>query len=83
MTKFGESGKTELSSFLFQNIRFWQCQGKTKEGAKLEDLKIQCILRHGKGLKSINTSRWKKSKPKVEAAKTGLSDFGYRSIRFS
>jgi hypothetical protein len=23
MTKFGESGKTGLSDFLFQNIRFW------------------------------------------------------------
>jgi hypothetical protein len=48
MTKFGESGKIRLSGFLFWNIRFWQFHGKTKEGAKLEDLKIQDILRHGK-----------------------------------
>jgi hypothetical protein len=48
MTKFGESGKIELSDFLFQNIRFWQFQGKIKKGAKLQDLKIQGVLSHGK-----------------------------------
>jgi hypothetical protein len=31
MTKFGKSEKTVLSSLLFQNIRFWQFQVKTKE----------------------------------------------------
>jgi hypothetical protein len=81
MNKFGESGKTRLSSFLFQNIWFWQFQDKTKEGAKLEDLKIQDVLGHGKGLRSIKEPRWKKSKPKDEAAKTRLSSLGYWSVR--
>jgi hypothetical protein len=57
MTKFGKSGKIGLSGLLFRNIRFWQLQVKTKEGAKLEDLKIQSVLRHGKELRSINESR--------------------------
>jgi hypothetical protein len=61
MTKFDKSKKTGLSGFLFRNIRFCQFQGKTKEGAKLEDLKIQGVLRYEKRLRSI--------KPKVEAAK--------------
>jgi hypothetical protein len=39
-------------------------------------LKIQGVLRHGKGLKGIKEPKWRKSKPKVEAAKTGLFDFG-------
>jgi hypothetical protein len=77
MTKFGKSGKTGLFGLLFRTIRFWQFQGKTKERVKLKDLKIQCVLRHGKGLKGIKEPRWKKSKPKAEAAKTGLSGFGY------
>jgi hypothetical protein len=83
MTKFSTSEKTVLSGFLFQNIRFWQFQGKTKGGAKLEDLKIQDILRHEKGLKSIKEPRWKKSMPKAEAAKTRLSGFSYPNIQFS
>jgi hypothetical protein len=83
MTKFGKSGKTGLSDLLFRNIQFWQFQYKTKKGARLKDLKIQGVLKHGNGLKSINKPRWKKSKPKAEAAKTGRSDFGNRSIRFS
>jgi hypothetical protein len=57
MTKFGKSGKIGLSGLLFRNIRFWQLQVKTKEGAKLKDLKIQGVLRHGKELRSINESR--------------------------
>jgi hypothetical protein len=79
MTKFGESGKTRLSGFLFQNIRFWQFRDKIKERAKLEDLKIQSVLGYGKGLRSINEPIWKKSKPKVKTTKTGLSSLGYRS----
>jgi hypothetical protein len=53
------------------------------EGAKLKDLKIQDVLRHRKILKGIKEQRWEKSKPKADVAKTGLSSFGYRSIRFS
>jgi hypothetical protein len=34
-----------------------------------EDLKIQDVLRHEKGLKGIKEPRWKKSKPEVEVAK--------------
>jgi hypothetical protein len=40
MTKFGKFGKTGISDLPFRNIQFWQFQNKTKEGAKLEDLKI-------------------------------------------
>jgi hypothetical protein len=83
MTKFSNSGKIGLSGFLFWTIQFWQFQGKIKEGAKLKNLKIQDVLRYGKGLKGIKEPRWKKSKSKVKAAKTRLSNFGYRSIRFS
>jgi hypothetical protein len=48
MTKFGKSEKIRLFELPFQNIRFYQFQGKTKVGAKLKDLKIQCVLRHEK-----------------------------------
>jgi hypothetical protein len=76
MTKFDKSEKIRLFGFLFRTIRFWQFQGKIKNGAKLEDLKIQGVLRHGKELKGIKEPRWKKSKPKAKAAKTRLSSFG-------
>jgi hypothetical protein len=33
-------------------------------------------------LKGIKEPRWKKSKPKAEVAKTGLSNFEYRSVQF-
>jgi hypothetical protein len=75
MTKFGKFGKTGLSGFLFRIIRFWKFQGKTKEGVKLKDLKIQGVLMHEKLLKGIKEPRWKKSKPKAEIAKIGLSVF--------
>jgi hypothetical protein len=50
------------------------------EGAKLKDLKNQCVLRDEKGIKRVKEPNWKKSKPKAEAIKIRLSDFGYRSI---
>jgi hypothetical protein len=50
--------------------------------AKLKDLKVQGVLRHGKILKGIKELRWKKSKSKAEATKAGLSGFGYRSFQF-
>jgi hypothetical protein len=50
--------------------------------AILEDLKIQDVLRHEKGLKSIKEPIWKESKPEAEVAKIRLSSFEYRSIRF-
>jgi hypothetical protein len=82
MTKFGKSGKIGLSGFLFRTIQFWQFQVKTMEGAKLKDLKNQGVLRDEKGIKGVKEPNWKKSKPKAEAKKIRLSDFGYRSIRF-
>jgi hypothetical protein len=53
MTKFGKSGKTGPSGFLFWTIWFWQFQSKAKEGAKFKDLKIQDVLKQEKGLKGI------------------------------
>jgi hypothetical protein len=52
MTKFGKSEKTGSFGFPFGTIRFQQFQNKTKEGAELEDLKVQCV-KHEKGLKGI------------------------------
>jgi hypothetical protein len=49
----------------------------------VEDLKIQDILNHGKRLKSIKGPRYKKIKQEAEVTKTGLSIFGYHSIRIS
>jgi hypothetical protein len=83
MVKFGKAEKTGCSGFLFQIVRFWQFQVKTKEGAKFEDLKIQCVLRHGKGLRSIKEPRWKKSKSKAEATKTRWSSFIFWRVQFS
>jgi hypothetical protein len=40
MTKFGKAEKTGCSNFLFRIVWFWQFQLKTKEGAKLKDMKI-------------------------------------------
>jgi hypothetical protein len=69
MTKFDKSGKIGLPDLLFRIIRFWQFYGKTNEGAKLKYLKIQGVLRHGKGLKGIKEPRWKKSKQKSRSRK--------------
>jgi hypothetical protein len=50
-----------------------------------------CILKHlvfavseqeQKRIRSIKKLRKKKSKPKVDVAKTGLFDLGYQSIHF-
>jgi hypothetical protein len=62
MTKFDKYEKTRPSDFLFQTIWFWQFQDETDEAAKLDDLKIQCVLMHKKGLKGIKGPRWKKIK---------------------
>jgi hypothetical protein len=45
MTKFGKSEKTGLSDLPFWNIRFWQFQSKAKQRVKLEDLKIEGVLK--------------------------------------
>jgi hypothetical protein len=57
MIKFGRTRKTKLSGLPNQSIRFWQFQSQTKEGAKLEDLKIQRVLKLEKGLKYIKGPR--------------------------
>jgi hypothetical protein len=57
MTKFGKAEKIRLSGLPNQSIRFWQFQSQTKEGAKLEGLKIQCVLKLEKGLKGIKGPR--------------------------
>jgi hypothetical protein len=41
--KFGKAEKTGCSDFLFQIVWFRQFQVKTKEGAKLEDLRFQDV----------------------------------------
>jgi hypothetical protein len=46
MIKFGKAKKTGLSSFLNQNIRFWQFWNMIKKESKYEDLKIQECLNH-------------------------------------
>jgi hypothetical protein len=83
MTKFGKSEKIGLSGLPFRNIRFWQFQNKIKEGARLEDLKIQDVLRQENGLKEIKGPRYKKIKQEAEVAKTKPSDLPNRTIRFS
>jgi hypothetical protein len=45
ITKFGKAGKTGLSGLGNRNIRFWQFQNKAMERVKLEDLKIQGVLK--------------------------------------
>jgi hypothetical protein len=57
MIKFDRTRKIKLSGLPNQSIRFWQFQSQTKEGAKLEDLKIQRVLKLEKGLKYIKGPR--------------------------
>jgi hypothetical protein len=49
MTKFGKAGKIGCSGFLFRTVRLWQFRNIKKTGAKLEELKIQGILKQGEG----------------------------------
>jgi hypothetical protein len=57
MTKFDKAEKTGLTDLPNRSIRFRQFQSKTDEGAKLEDLKIQSVLKQEKGLKGIKGPR--------------------------
>jgi hypothetical protein len=75
--------KLDHSIFYFGLSGFSGFQNRNRKRAKIEDSKIQGILRHGKLLKDIKEPRLRKSKPKAKATKIGLSDFEYRSIRFS
>jgi hypothetical protein len=54
-----------------------------KAGAKLEDLKIQGILKQEGELKGIKGPRWTKIKQEVEVTKIGPSGLVNRIIRFS
>jgi hypothetical protein len=45
MIKFGKAGKIECSGFLFGIVRFQQFQNMNMTEAKLEDLKIQGVLK--------------------------------------
>jgi hypothetical protein len=57
MTKFGKAKKIGLSHLPKQSIHFWQFQNQTKKRTKLEDLKIQGILKQEKALKGIKGPR--------------------------
>jgi hypothetical protein len=57
MTKFGKARKTGCSGFLFRIVQFQQFQNMNMTEAKLEDLKIQGVLKQGKGLKCIRGLR--------------------------
>jgi hypothetical protein len=57
MTKFGKVEKIRRSGLLNRSIRFCQFQNKTEEGVKIEDLKIQDVLKQENGLKDIKRPR--------------------------
>jgi hypothetical protein len=51
-------------------------------GAKIRDLKIQCVLKQEEGLKGIKGLRWNKIKQEAEVKKIGLSDLLNQTIHF-
>jgi hypothetical protein len=55
--KFDKSRKTGTSDFPLWTVQFQQFQNKAKERAKLEDLKVQGVLRQEKGIKGIKAPR--------------------------
>jgi hypothetical protein len=57
ITKFGKAGKIRCFGFLFRIVQFWQFLNMNRTGAKLEDLKIQGVLKQEKGLKGIKGPR--------------------------
>jgi hypothetical protein len=83
MTKFGKAEKTGCFSFLLQIVRFWQFQTQTKQGARIEDLKIQGEFKHGKGRQALKDQDKRNSRQKDEVAKTGWSDFEFWRVWFS
>jgi hypothetical protein len=83
MTKFGKSKKMDHPVSYSGLSGFDSFRIGIGHELKHEDLKIQCVLRHGRGSRSIKEPRWMKSKPEAEVTKTRLPDFGNRSIRFS
>jgi hypothetical protein len=75
LTKFGKAGKTGCFDFLFRTVRFQQFQNIKKAGAKLRDLKIQCVLKQEDGLKGIKGLRWTKIKQEVKSRKNRIAQF--------
>jgi hypothetical protein len=57
MINFGKAEKIKLSCLPNRSIRFWQFQSKIEERAKLEDLKVQGVLKQENGLKGIKGPR--------------------------
>jgi hypothetical protein len=80
MTKFAKAEKIECSGFLFQTVRFRQFQNMKKAGAKLRDLKIQCVLKQEGGQKGIKGPRWTKIKQEAKVTKTGPSGLANQTI---
>jgi hypothetical protein len=77
MRKFDKAKKTRCSGFWFRTFRFWQFQGKVKNGAKLEDLKIQGSFEHERGRQGIKGPRQMRFKLKVEVTKIGWFGLGF------
>jgi hypothetical protein len=48
-----------------------------RTGAKLEDSKIQGVLKQGKEPKGIKELKWKEIKQGCKVVKIGLSGFGF------
>jgi hypothetical protein len=74
--------KPDYSVCYFRTSGFDSFRIKPNKELNPKILKIQGVLRHEKGLKGIKEPRWKKSKPKAEAVKTGLSGLGNWTIWF-
>jgi hypothetical protein len=76
MTKFGKSEKIGPSGFSFRTVRFRQFQSKAKEEAKLEDLKIQGVLKQEKGAKRHQGTKIEESQVRSRSCKNqGVSGF--------
>jgi hypothetical protein len=67
MIKFSKSGKIGLFGLLFQNFQFLQFQNKAKEAAKLQDLKIQRVLKQENGLRVSRDKNRRKSSKKPKS----------------
>jgi hypothetical protein len=61
---------------------FGNFQSQTKEGAKLEDSKIQGVLKLGKRVKGIKGLRYKKIKQEAKVTKIGPSGLPNWTIQF-
>jgi hypothetical protein len=75
MIKFGKARKTGCSGFLFRIVRFRQFQNMNRTEAKLEDLKIQCVLKKEKRLKGTRDRDRRKSSKKPKSQKLNSSVF--------